>query len=430
MTARQAALSVLVRVVQQKAYANLCIKTIAPQLQDARERALCTTLVYGVLEHRVHLGLVLQKFCRMDRLPPQVVEALYLGAYQILFLDGVPDSAAVSESVNLVRKKTPRLAGLVNAVLRNVTRTQKEALDMARDARYALQCARNLTPYLASQWRRTFGDAPIEPPGRSTGIRLRDGRQLLPLCQMLEQAGAQVSQPFEGCLRLRGAGDLTVLPLYQAGAFVIQSTASQLIAHALGAQAGMRVLDVCAAPGGKSFAIADDMGGVGRVVSLDLHAHRVSLIRQEALRLGIHCIQARQADATALDDSYESAFDAVLVDAPCSGLAAPGKPEIALRTEEKDIASLAATQAAILQSAAKCVRPGGVLLYSTCTWTHEENAAQVERFLAQHPQFRAGGLSAFLPARYAAHVTEDCFLQLVDTRDEAESFFMARFIRE
>jgi len=428
MTARQAALDVLIRVMHKEAYANLCIKDTAPKLPDARERAMLSALVYGVLEKRLHLEYILKSLCNMKKLPHEVEEALYLGAYQMLFMESVPDSAAVSESVKLVRKKNARLSGLVNAVLRNLAR-MKDPLKLPEDALTAHSLKFNLPSHLAKRHMDVFGvDAQI-PDLRRVGVRLRDASKKEALLALFKEQNAEVEQLWDTCFCVRGGGDLVASDLYQEGAFVIQSASSQLIAKAVGAEAGMRVLDTCAAPGGKSFAVADGMGD-GAVLSLDLHDHRAKLIAREAKRLGILIVEARQADATKLSASLYESFDAVLVDAPCSGLSAQGKPEIPLRLTDADIRSLADVQAKILREAAKCVKKGGVLLYSTCTWTREENELQVERFLRENPEFSCGNLGAYLPEQFSQYVTDDTMLRLDSVRDGMPSFFMARFVKK
>lgn len=425
MTARSAALDVLIRVMHKGAYANLCIKDTAPKLNDARDRAMLSALVYGVLEKRLHLEYILKSLCNMKKLPHEVEESLYLGAYQILFMESIPDSAAVSESVKLVRKKNNRLSGLVNAVLRNLSRME-EPLKLPEDQLIAHSLKFNLPIHLAKRHMEVFGkDAqPLEL--RRVGLRLRDLNKKQEVLSMLTDA--DVMEAWDTCLCVQNGGDLVATDAYKQGLFVIQSASSQLIAKAVGAKAGMRVLDTCAAPGGKSFAVADAMGQ-GAVVSLELHEHRVELIKKEADRLGLSFVHAQQADATKLDAEMYESFDAVLVDAPCSGLAAQGKPEIPLRLTDADIASLADVQGKILDEAAKCVKTGGVLLYSTCTWTKEENEQQVERFLQGHPEFSAGKLEDYLPEAFKPYVKDGMMLRLDASRDGMPSFFMARMIK-
>ena len=427
LTARRAACDVLVRVMHHDSYANLCVKKTAPKLADERERALFAALVYGVLEKLVHLECALSSLCRMKKLPPETVEALYLGAYQILFLDGVPKSAAVSESVALVRRKSPRLAGMANAVLRNAAR-QKETLLAIPSGIEGVMRRMNLPSELAEKWIECYGEGETPLP-RKTGVRLRDVNKRGEVSAFLLE-NADVCEPYgDDCFVVQGAGDLTQSALYRTGAFVIQSVTSRLCAKAVGTKPGMRVLDCCAAPGGKSFAMADEMQDNGRIDALDLHEHRIKLIENEARRLDLSIVHARRADASELPDELAQRYDAVLCDAPCSGLAAAGQPEIALRTTQSDIDALAALQHDILSSAARCVKPGGVLLYSTCTWTREEDERQAERFLAEHPEFAPGALEEHVPLALAAHVKDGFLLRFDPARDGLSPFFMARFVR-
>ena len=216
----------------------------------------------------------------------------------------------------------------------------------------------------------------------------------------LEERGVRAEKHpwLTDCILLSGTGNLEELPEFQAGLFYIQDPASRLAVAAAGPAAGMRVLDVCAAPGGKSFAAAIQMEDRGEVVSCDLHPHKKTLIHRGAERLGLSCVQALTADGKVRRTEWEGGFDLVLVDAPCSGLGViRKKPDIRYKDPEP-LASLPAVQSAILDNACAYVKPGGVLLYSTCTILRRENQAVTDRFLEEHPGFVREGFSLPGPA--------------------------------
>ena len=429
MNAREAAVDTLIRVMRFDAYANLAVREKASELADERERDFYTKLVYGTLERRFMLTRVLSGFCRMKKLPDTVVECLYTGAYQILFMDSVPAHAAVSESVRIARRRAPKLAGMVNAVLRNVAKkTWSELIPKEEPQRTG--CFLNLPDFLAEKYAGIYGAADGFEEALPFCIRVRDREKTDEILKMIREKGGQANQRFENCFEVENAGDLTKTSLYEEGAFVIQSAASQLIARVAAPERGMKVLDACAAPGGKAFAMADMMRDEGQIDAVDLHEHRTRLIRNEQKRLGISCISANCGDALVLDGFEAGSYDVVLTDVPCSGLSAPGKPEIALRITQEDIESLSGIQRRILNHASAYVKKGGALVYSTCTWTREEDEMQITRFLEEHPDFALDDPGKFIPEEIKASVA-GCggMLRFDRKRDGVAPFFAVRMIR-
>ena len=429
MNAREAAVDTLIRVMRFDAYANLAVREKASELADERERDFYTKLVYGTLERRFMLTHVLSGFCRMKKLPDTVVECLYTGAYQILFMDSVPAHAAVSESVRIARRRAPKLAGMVNAVLRNVAKNTWSEL-IPKEEPQRTGCFLNLPDFLAEKYAGIYGAADGFEEALPFCIRVRDREKTDEILKMIREKGGQANQRFENCFEVENAGDLTKTSLYEEGAFVIQSAASQLIARVAAPERGMKVLDACAAPGGKSFAMADMMRDEGQIDAVDLHEHRTRLIRNEQKRLGISCISANCGDALVLDGFEAGSYDVVLTDVPCSGLSAPGKPEIALRITQEDIESLSGIQRRILDHASAYVKKGGALVYSTCTWTREEDEMQITRFLEEHPDFALDDPGKFIPEEIKASVA-GCggMLRFDRKRDGVAPFFAVRMIR-
>ena len=325
------------------------------------------------------LDFYLGAYCsqKLDRLQPPLAEILRIGAYQILYLDKVPDSAAVNQAVEQAKANgRSRASGLVNAVLRQLSRN-KGCLPAIpdREEAQALSIRYSHPKWLVKRLLSVLGpeteaflaanNAPAPLTIQVNPLRTDAER----LTAELAESGVTVrTHPWvPGCLELSHTGDLTALPAFQAGKFLVQDPAARLVSLAAGVRPGDRVLDVCAAPGGKSFSSAFAMEDRGEIVSCDLHENKLKRVREGAERLGLTCIRTAAADGRVFRPEWEDAFDAVLVDAPCSGLGIiRKKPDVRYKKPD-ELFALPVIQRAILDNAARYVRPGGTLVYSTCT---------------------------------------------------------------
>ena len=357
-----------------------------------------SALVYGVLERRLTLDYQIEKHSKLPlkKLSPKVLCILRCGVYQLLFMDKVPPSAAVNESVKLTRQMgQAAAAGFVNAVLRAVGRDGLLLPDCKKDPVRFLSVKGSCPEWLVRLWIKAYGaeeikrmlDAFLGQPG--TFLRVNTLKTSAADLQVrLHDEGAAAS-PVEGMphtLRLNG-GAVERLPAFQDGLFHVQNTASQLCCAALDAKPGMTVADVCSAPGGKAFTLAEMMENTGKILAYDQYSARVELIRKGAARLCINIIEAGVRDAGGMPEK-EAFADRVWCDVPCSGLGVIGrKPEIRYK-DEKSLEKLPQIQYNILCSSAKLLKIGGLLVYSTCTLNPAENEAVVSRFLKQHPDFR------------------------------------------
>ena len=413
MDAREAAMLALNACQRQGGWSDGALKKqLAAAELSGRDAALATQLCFGVLQNQMLLDFYLSKFSNipLKRMEGKVVQTLRLGAYQMLFLTRIPHSAAVDRSVALTRAhcKNPRAPGMVNAILRSLERSldQLPTIPQEDPAAYygtlyshPAWLVEELLDELGSEGAAAFLRANnSQPPMTAMVNTVRAGAE--EVAASLEAQGVEVKpHPWlENCLILSRSGSVEELEAFQKGLFYIQDPASRLAVLASGAAAGMRVLDVCAAPGGKSFAAAIQMEDRGEVVSCDLHPHKKTLIHRGAERLGLSCVQALTADGKVRRTEWEGGFDLVLVDAPCSGLGViRKKPDIRYKDPEP-LASLPAVQSAILDNACAYVKPGGVLLYSTCTILRRENQAVTDRFLEEHPGFVREGFSLPGPA--------------------------------
>ena len=396
---REAAVDTLTACRRLEAWSDASLKAACRGL-DRREAALAARLTYGVLQNRALLDFYLGQFCSQSfaKLEPFIRDVLRLGAYQILYMDRVPDSAAVNESVELVkRRKRQRAAGMVNALLRRISR-EKASLPAIPDSGSAA--------YLSLRYShpRWLVERLLELLGREEAEEyLRLDNESVPttiqrnslrctareLTEGLGASGARLSaHPWlPDCWQLSGGGDLEAMPAFQAGWFQVQDAAARAAAIAAGTKSGDRVLDVCAAPGGKSFAAAMEMGDVGQVIACDIHPHKLALIEKGAQRLGLTCVTPVLADGRQERTEWLESFDAVICDAPCSGLGIIRKKPDVRYKDPRVLAGLPRVQKAILDNACRYVRSGGVLLYATCTILPEENQEITDAFLSGHREF-------------------------------------------
>lgn len=396
-TPRRLALEVLGRV-ERGQYASLALDAALERSDlSMPDRAFATALVYGVLEKRRRLDFALSALSArpLSEIGGEVATLLRLGLYQLAYLDRVPDHAAVNETVALASRRT---AGFVNAILRAFIRggkqlplPEKEPLDEWLAVRYSVSpaLAKKLSEALGAETAEAFLAALETPPPLTLRVNtLRISRE-----ELLERLRSQghdarpTAQSRAGIVLPSGA-PIRSLRGFDEGAFFVQDEASQLAVEALDARPGMRVLDVCACPGSKSFGLAIEMGGEGEVLSCDLHRSKLSLVERGAKRLGIGCLTVAERDARHAFPEWEGRADRVLCDVPCSGFGVIGKkPEL----REKDPAESAALpdiQRAILARSATLLRRGGRLVYSTCTVLPDENERNVARFLAETDGFR------------------------------------------
>ncbi len=432
MSARATALSALIATRRQNAWSDGVLKQyIARDGLDRRDAAFCTELCYGVLQNRMLLDFHISKFLngKLKDLQPVVLDILRLGMYQIVFLDRVPASAAVNEAVEQCKRfANRRAAGLVNGVLRAAARADALPEPDEISVKYSHPQA------LVALLRESVGDALLEPLLAADNAPAPTTLQINPLkdgegaVRELTDAGAALTaHPWlDGCWLAKGTGSLEQLEAFQSGRVFVQDAAARLAAMASGVRPDMRVLDACAAPGGKSFAAAMQMGNRGEIVSCDIHPHKIALIEKGAERLGISIIRAEVQSAAERREEFAGAFDVVIADVPCSGLGViRKKPDIRYKNPD-ELARLPALQSAILENVCAYVRAGGVLLYSTCTVLRRENQDVVQAFLARHPEFR--------PEAFAvppdAGLENDGMLTLLPCVHGTDGFFICKLRKQ
>ena len=389
--AREAALAVLTVCRKAEAWADGALKAeIRRSGLSGRDAALATRITYGVLQNQALLDYDLQQFCNNWDLEPVILDILRIGACQMLFLDRIPHSAAVNSAVEMTKRhRRPRAAGMVNAVLRNLSRNQ-ECLTLPRELSVRYSHPQWLVDRYVEILGREEAETCLSSNNTPVPTTIQRNRLLVSREQLLAalEGMAVTAHPWmEDCYEISATGDLEQLPAFQRGYFQVQDAAAALVAKAAGCAPGQRVIDVCAAPGGKSFSAAMAMENKGEILAFDIHRNKLRQITAGAERLGISCIATAQADGRTFRDELEEWADVVICDVPCSGLGIiRKKPDIRYKDPAK-LSELPAIQRAIIGNAARYVRKGGVLLYSTCTILPEENEGVTTAFLAEHPQF-------------------------------------------
>ena len=431
MGARQTALHVLMACRQEGAWSNGILKEyIQRDGLDRREAALATRLSYGVLQNRLLLDFYLKQLLtgKLKSLHPVVRDILHLGLYQLYLMDKIPESAAVNEAVELCKKHNRNAASLVNGVLRNAIRS-KDTLQQPRSYQEIYSHPQKLIDLLCEDVGKSRlapmlkANNDIPPTVIQVNTLVCDSETLK--ARLEQEDVAVTAHPWlTDCFILSGTGSVDRLESFRQGLFYVQDAAAKLSVLCAQISTGAKVLDCCAAPGGKSFAAA--MAGAGEITSCDVHPHKIPLIEKGAQRLGITHLQAVCQDASVNVAKWQNAMDVVIADVPCSGYGIiRKKPDIRYKDPDTML-DLPALQRAILDNQATYVKPGGTLLYSTCTLLHRENEDIVNAFLADHPDFTLEPLP--LPAAFPKN--ESGMLTLVPGEYDTDGFFIARLRRK
>ncbi len=392
---RNAVLSSLLRVERDGGYSNLVWNTaLQKENLTPSETAFATSLFYGVLERQITLDYIINTYSKIKtkKMKPLIRNALRMGVYQLQFMDATAAHAAINETVNLV-KKSPfkNLGGFVNGILRSVQRGGNTLQGLENlDTPTALSVTYSVPLSLVNHYITCYGEEftrsllPEFVGGRPLYLRINPIKTTpCALQKALAEEGIRTTlcEQFQNTLKVEGGGNPFATSLYEQGCFFAQDPASGYDLSALEVEAGMRVLDVCAAPGGKSFAIAGEMENKGELISCDLYPHKIDLMKQGAARLGLSCMKPTLRDANSSEDIGK--FHRILCDLPCSGLGVLGrKPEIRYKAPE-DLAAFPPMQYEMLKNQAERLENGGILVFSTCTLNPQENEENLARLLAE-----------------------------------------------
>lgn len=438
---RRVALQIFQDVVRKDAYAALSLDDRMQNVNLSQlDKRFCASIVYRTLENLIRIDYALSFFLKdAEALEPTVRDILRISACQLLFHDRIPENAVVDEAVKLTRGAgLEGLTGLTNAVLRALIRGREEIKWPAESegARY-LSIMYSVPQWLAETLIASYGDdmakaiCAFRNDSHYTVIRPNMARLSDEAFeQMLQKKVWEVEKgKVPHAYRVRMASEIARDADYLSGNFSIQGESSMLAAQALDVKRGMQALDCCAAPGGKTAYLAESMAGTGRVYAWDVHEHRVTLIKAMMRRLRLENIRPAVRDATQLKEDLAGTMDAVLLDAPCSGLGVmDSKPDIKYRATEESVRELTLVQEKLLNTCCQYVKRGGVFVYSTCSILPQENGDQVKAFLSSHPDFELIPLPESMDPSIRALYT-DSGLQLLPCRDGIEGFFIARMRR-
>lgn len=400
---RKLAVKALIKINTERAYSNLTVNSLFSDSDlTSQDKAFATALVYGTLERKITLDYVLQRFLKtpLKKVAPLTLEVLRVALYQIMFMDKIPDSAAVDEAVKIVKKsKESRNSGFVNAVLRNVLRTNDilpkgESID---DLSVIYSCPREIIQSFVSDYGIENTKSILKESLNPAKLTIRVNTLKISTEEFKNSIGLETEEiGLDGGLILKSGIDVAKNELYKQGLFYVQDKASQTAVSILNPKENTRVLDICAAPGGKSFGMALLMQNKGEIISCDLYPKRVELIKKSANRLGLDIIKPISNDATVYNKELGE-FDYILCDVPCSGLGVIGrKPDIKYKAFS-EFDSLCEIQEKILQNAVKYLKKDGKILYSTCTLRKKENDDIINRFLKNNKDFICEYNHTFMP---------------------------------
>jgi len=390
-TNRGQAVDILSDILEKGAYANIALrKNLAESDLDSRDRAFVTELVNETLRNLISIDMIINHFSKITvpKMKPYIRNLLRISVCQLRYMEKTPDSAAVNEAVILAKKNGyAGLSGFVNGVLRTVARQPGIPAWNNQFKRFSYPgwLGNELVRWLGQEEAHNFCENSHKPPPVTIFVNTIKTTQT-DLMAQLQAEGVESTPLGEDFIILQKAGDIASLKSFHDGHFFVMDPGAIWAIKAMDLKPGMTVMDLCAAPGGKSFASACYMGNAGKILAFDLHPHRTGLIREAQKKLGLTCISPETKDALVYDPRLESAADVVLLDAPCTGFGTIRKrPEIKYNRQQKDIVNLAMKQRELMAVAAKYVKPDGVFVYSTCTVAREENIDNVRWFMQNHP---------------------------------------------
>ncbi|MBR3806827.1 MAG: 16S rRNA (cytosine(967)-C(5))-methyltransferase RsmB [Lachnospiraceae bacterium] len=439
MNTREIVLDMLMELAKGETYCHLLIRDVLKKYNylDQRDKAFIKRVTEGVVERKIELDYVINQFSntKVNKLKPLIRELLRMSVYQILYMDQVPDSAVCNEAVKLAQKrKFVQLKGFVNGVLRNIARNKETIAYTDLSVKYSMPqflIDKLMASYDSKTTEKILASFLTDMP---VSIRKKESLSLTQwenVISKLESEGIQVeAHPYLSyAYTLKKAEGLGNIESFQKGDFTVQDVSSMLVAECAGIRENQKVLDLCAAPGGKSMHVAEKLKGTGKLYSFDVSEKKTAYILENKERMGYDNIEVEVNDATVYREDLTEAFDVVIADVPCSGIGVIGKKcDIKYRIDETEIKSIVELQKKIMENAWKYVKKGGTLLYSTCTISREENEDMVEWLLNNAP-LATESLDTYLPKALLSETTKKGYLQLLPGVHACDGFFIARLKR-
>lgn len=436
---REVAADALTEIIDSKAYSNITLRKYL-RLNGAmprRDKAFVTETVNGTLRNLIFIDHILNNYSKTKthKMKPYILSVLRMSVYQIVFMDRVPDSAACSEAVSLVKKRgLVFLSGFVNGLLRTVARN-KDSFDLPEQGTSEYISVKYSYPlWIVNMWLAKYDFNTVE----KICIANNTAPDVCLCSNTLKTTPSELSRRFSkigvsvkkgyycgNAVHIKGSSNLAETEMYKVGMFHVQDESSMLAVCVLNPEPGESILDVCAAPGGKSFLIAEKMNNNGKIDSCDIHKHKIDLMNEARDRLGIKIMNTKLRDASVIHDADTEKYDKVIIDAPCSGLGLiRKKPDIKINKKGEDIDELVKLQAEILEASSKCVKVGGVLVYSTCTICKKENELNVKKFLENNSNFEKINIKEYLP-EVLREYADNGMIQFLPGVHETDGFFIA-----
>ena len=436
---RELVLGILMEVTRDGEYSHIALRNVLNKYQylDKKERSFITRVTEGSLERMIELDYIINQFSKVkvNKMKPVIRNILRMSVYQLKYMDSIPNSAVCNEAVKLATKKGfSSLKGFVNGVLRNIERNL-DAITYPDD----LSIKYSMPEWILNQWKEVYDDKTIETmlqaflEDKPTTIRCNTNQVTVDeLVEKLKKEGVTVEKhpylPY--ALWISSYNYLAELQSFQEGDFYVQDISSMLVSHIAQPKEGDNVIDVCAAPGGKSLHMAEMLKGTGHVEARDLTDYKVNLIWENIERSRMQNIEAVRFDATVLDETSVEKADIVVADLPCSGLGILGKKtDLKYKMTEKTQEDLVVLQRDILSKVKNYVKPGGNLVYSTCTIHKKENMDNVHWFLENNPDFALDSIEDLLNEELKRDVMEKGCFQFLPGVHKSDGFFIAKFKR-
>lgn len=435
--ARQLAYDVLIDIQQNGAYANLALdKALLRSKLNKSDRRLATELVYGCTKMQLHLDQIIKAYCDLKKVDKRTLQLLRMAVYQMTYLEKIPDHAIINETVELSKKVGLHSDKFINGVLRSMLRGEKTVKwpDKRKQRNQYIAKWYSFPQWLIDGWVKEYGFADTEKlceyfnnPAQ-TWIRVNTLKASAEeIKSVLEYLNIDFVQhpalPEAFCLK--SLQKIKQSSLFKQGKIIVQDLSAMLPALVLNPSQGMQVLDMCAAPGGKTTYLSAIMNNSGSIMACDLHPHRVELIEHNVKRLGVENVRCYAGDATALPDDCYVRFDAILLDAPCSGLGVLNRrADLRWRIRKSSLPEIEQLQEQLLDAACHYLKPQGTLVYSTCTLNKNENEYQIERFLEKHPNFEC------VPFECLGETCESGQKTIYPYIDQTDGFFIAKLVRK
>ncbi len=444
---RELAVYALIDIINLGGYNNIVLKKTLSKNNslESVEKAFITEVVNGTLRNLIYIDYVINTFSKTptEKMKPLIVNILRTGVYQIIFMDKTPDSAACNEAVNIAKAKGfKNLAPFINGVLRNISRSKNDIKlpNKIENPVLFLSVAYSLPKWIIEYWLNEMNIETVEQICKNNNIspkitvcintlKINDKQMLIDLLSK-EGIKAEKAQFNENALYLSNTSDLALSESFNKGLFHVMDEASMLAVDVMDVKPNKKVMDICAAPGGKSFYCSYIMKNTGELFSYDIHQHKIDIMEQSINRLGIEIINTEVKDSLIFNSDKENTVDYLLIDAPCSGLGLlRKKPDIKYTKTLNDIKDLSALQKDILKSNWKYLKIGGVLVYSTCTISKQENIDNIKWFISNY-SFELETIENYLPKGLQSPTAKDGYIQLLPIEKNIDGFFIAKLRRK